>query len=425
MTLTRRLNLWYGLVLVAAVLSAGVVVELTAARLASARRTALIEEIQAEVTRAYEAGGVDAAGDVEFPGVQLRLRDDAGRPLTGIDRPAAPGMTVRTRVVKGVWLDTVLPDASLAQSRRDARVAVGGGGLLVLLLGLGGGLWATRRALDPIRAVAQAARSALDTGDPAARVPSPGTGDELDDMVSVLNELLQTDQERVEQMRASLDHIGHDLRTPMTRIRAAAELALSRDDPDERASALEVAIEEATATEQLLTRLLDLTRAEAGMLPLDLREIEPAALLHRVAALYEHVAEERDIEIVVDASPGSPILADQTRLEQALANVVDNAVKFSPDAGVVRLSVLEQDGEVQFLVEDDGPGVPEPERERVFDRLVRGDESRGSPGAGLGLAMVRAIAHAHGGTAYVTAAARGGTVAILTLPIRTASKGVT
>ena len=375
MTLTRRLNLWYGLVLVAAVSLAGVVVELTTTRLASARRTALIEEIQAEVTRAYEAGGVDAAGDVEFPGVQLRLRDDAGRPLTGIDRPTTPGVTVRTRIVKGVWLDTVLPDAALAQGRRDARVAVGGGGLLVLLLGLGGGLWATRRALDPIRAVARAARSALDTGDPAARVPSPGTGDELDDMVGVLNELLQTDQERIEQMRASLDHIGHDLRTPMTRIRAAAELALSRDDPDERAGALEVAIEEATATEQLLTRLLDLTRAEAGMLPLDLRELEPDALLRRVAALYEHVAEERDIQLVVDAHPVPTIVADRTRLEQALANLVDNAIKFSPNGARVRLSTTSDDDHVHLVVEDEGPGIPETDRERVFERLVRGDPS--------------------------------------------------
>ncbi|HHO54388.1 MAG TPA: HAMP domain-containing histidine kinase [Deltaproteobacteria bacterium] len=424
MTLTQRLNLWYGLALFLALVLAGIVVELTSERLASARRTALLEEVEAEVIRAYEAGGFDAAGDVEFPGIELELRDDAGRSLDGVGRPPRPGVTIRTKIVKGVWLHTVLPDAIVQESRRDARIAVGGGGLLVLLLGLGGGLWATQRALAPVREVARAARAALDTGDPAVRVPSPGTGDEIDQMVTVLNRLLQTDQERIEQMRASLDHIGHDLRTPMTRIRASAELALAGDEPDGMASALETAIEEATATEQLLTCLLDLARAEAGMLPLDRSEVDPVFLLQRVAALYEHVAEERAIRLEVADSSAAPIVADQTRLEQALANLVDNAIKFSPDGGVVRLSVQEGDAEIRFIVDDDGPGVPESDRERVFARLVRGDESRGSPGAGLGLAMVRAIAEAHGGTAYLEAAPHRGALAVLALPLRPAPGGV-
>ncbi len=385
MTLAQRLNLWYALVLVVTLFLGGAAVDLVSARLARHRGSALYREVQAEISRA----------------------------LQDLDQR---GSSVEVYIIQEHYLHSSIPHEVVQQIRRDARLAVLGGGLVVLLLGIGGGSWATRRALAPIRRVADTARHILQTGDSTARIPSPQTRDDLDEMVRMFNSLLDTDQARIRQMRNSLDSIAHDLRTPMTRIRAAAEIALDKGDPDALTDALGTAIEEATAAEQLLTRLLDLTRAEAGMLPLHLQPVDAGAVVERVVSLYEHVAEDRDVKLLRPPSPPITLRADPTRLEQALANLVDNAVKFSPAGGRVWIYHRGEQARAVFVVDDEGPGIPEAERELVFERLYRGDESRNTAGAGLGLAMVRAIAEAHGGTVELLERPGGGTRVELALP---------
>lgn len=421
MTLARRLNIWYaGVVLVTLGLGAATA-EVLATHLASRRRTSLIERVESEVRSVYSVGGTDAAADVEIPGIDIRLQDDDGRPLVG-SLPHVEGdrVEVRRRIAEGVWLVTAIPDRDVFQTRRDARVALAGGGLAVLLLAMGGGLWATRRALRPVSHVADTARHIIETGDASARVPTPGTGDELDEMVALFNALLDTEQHRVEQMRSSLDSIGHDLRTPMTRIRAAAELALAGREVGALEEALETALEESAASESLLTSLLDLTRAEAGMMPLDARPVNAAQLLERARTLYEQVADERGVQITCTASPTHPPLsADRTRVEQALANLVDNAVKFSPPGGTVQLTLVEGEASLGLAVTDEGPGIPPEDHARVFERLYRGDRSRNTPGAGLGLAMVQAIAQAHGGHVELRSAPGDGSTFTLWLPTGT------
>lgn len=414
MTLAQRLALWYGTVLLVIVLLGAGVTELVARRLAAQRRTELHERVETEVRRIYGAGGTVAAQHVAVRGVTIRITDAAGHDLAP-PRGGPSGLEVATRLDEDTWLRTSIPDETVLATRRDARRALLGGGLAVLVLGLAGGLVVTRRALEPIRDVAETARTIVETGVADARVPRPHTGDDLDSMVELFNRLLDTQADMVEQMRSSLDNIGHDLRTPLTRIRAAAEIALDRGDREALESALETALEEAAASEQLLTCLLDLTRAEAGMLHLQRRPVDPADVVGRIAALYEHVADERSLTLEVGACPrGLVVDADPTRLEQALANLADNALRFARSSVVLELTA--DDGRVGLSVHDDGPGIPEHEQGRVFERLYRGDQSRSSSGAGLGLAMVRAIAVAHGGAVTLDSGPERGTTLSLWLP---------
>lgn len=419
MTLTRRLNLWYGAVVVATILLGLSAAELESARIASLRHTDLVERAVTEVRDVYRSGGTEAVERLRYRDLDLHVVDAEGLSLL----PEGTAERV-TRLDHGVWLHTSIPHDAAVATRREVRRALLGGGLVVLVLTLLGGSLVTRRALRPVRQVADTARRIVDQGEADARVPVPGTGDELDEMVGLLNRLLDSQQAMVEQMHRSLDSIGHDLRTPMTRLRAAAELALDQGDRDALTDALELALEEAAASEQLLTRLLDLTRAEAGTLPLELTDVAPGDNLRRVASLYEHVAEDRGVALTVHVPHGAPaIRADATRLTQALANLADNALKLAPSGSEVRLAVRTAPGQVGLSVSDRGPGVPPEEQERIFERLYRGDQARGTGGAGLGLAMVRAIAHAHGGfVELVSAPGEGATFTLWLRPGGAASR---
>jgi len=222
-----------------------------------------------------------------------------------------------------------------------------------------------------------------------------------------------TEERRIEALRAEvLSLVSHDLRSPLTVVRGYLDI-LDRPLPDEkRKSAVDSARRAAQRMEGLLDDLLHATRAERVFAPRVMRPVDLPALVDGITTSLAMAAGQT---IVTALEPGVAVLGDPVRLEQAIANLVGNAIKHGPDPGEIRVTVRSRDGRVAVRVADDGNGIPEDLREKVFDRGARTEASHGTPGLGLGLYIVRVVAEAHGGSAFVDGEADG-TCFVLDLP---------
>ena len=320
-----------------------------------------------------------------------------------------------------------LPDGWLLQVGRltdsrpvllaPLRRAFVGVGAAALLLSVGGGTLLAWRATRPLRLVSDTARRILETGDLAARVPGPAGSGELDALVRQLNTLLDRNAAHVRVLRDTLDNLAHDLRTPLTRLRGTAELAMQDSgDPAEARGALADCVNESDRLLHLLETLLDISAAEGGALKLNRSHFDLRSLVERAADLYREVAEEGNIAVTLELPAAVNVEADPIRLGQAINNLVDNALKYTPGGGRVTLGVSAGPAGAVFTVTDNGPGVPAAERAAIFRRLYRSDASRSQRGFGLGLSLAKAIVEAHGGTLTVDDASGGGACFTLTLP---------
>ena len=288
--------------------------------------------------------------------------------------------------------------------RAFARVGAG-----ALLLSIVVGTLLAWRATRPLRAVSATTRRILATGDLSARVPGPDGSGELAVLVRQLNTLLEKNSTHVRVLRETLDNLAHDLRTPLTRLRGTAELSMQdAGDPVEARAALADCVNESDRVLHLLETLLDISAAEAGALKLNRDTIDLRTLTERAVDLYREVAEEKKIIVTLDQPAPVELTADSVRLGQAVNNLLDNALKYTPAGGRVSLAVRAEPRVAAIIVTDNGPGVPPIEREAIFRRLYRGDSSRSQRGLGLGLSMVKAIVEAHGGTVRVDDAPEGG-----------------
>ncbi|WP_082529236.1 HAMP domain-containing sensor histidine kinase [Aurantimonas sp. Leaf443] len=340
----------------------------------------------------------------------------APEPETG-DRLYAEGRTLGTLRVMAARRSDIL--AEIDDILLSALLS---GGVVTALLALVGG---TLVGLGPTRrvdAIAATTRAIVD-GRLDLRLPVSGRGDELDRLAADINVMLA----RIETLVASLQQvsadIAHDLRTPLSHLRQRLE-GLPRA---QGRAALERAAEEAVAGTdaiiQTFDALLRIAQIDAGARRSRFARLDLSALAERVADAYGEVARDAGHRFEASIEPGLAVFGDRDLLTQALANLVENAINHVPPPGRIALVLRGETGAARLEVRDDGPGIPEAERDRVFRRLYRLDRSRGTPGHGLGLALVASIAELHG--ARVTAADAGpGLVMTLDLPVLAADSPV-
>jgi signal transduction histidine kinase len=242
------------------------------------------------------------------------------------------------------------------------------------------------------------------------------TEDTVDELSTLFNAMLARITTLILGMRNALDHVAHDLRTPMTRLRVTAESALATNDPAKYREALSDCLEESERVLSMLTTLMDISEAETGTMKLNVTRVALAALVQEVVDLYEDTAEDAGVTLHADVPVDLTVPADRDRLRQALANLVDNAIKYTPANGRVDVSAAADGAVVMIRVADTGRGIPAQDLPRIFDRLYRGDESRTTRGLGLGLSLVRASVEAQGGSVTVKSNPGNGSVFEIRLP---------
>jgi len=459
-SLALRLGLWNALLFGVSIAALFVILYALLARSILEREQETLQIRAEEYAQAYEFGGVSAVGTMvarqrESPHVQSLIVHLA--PPNGQQGPTfgqVPDQWIREEmeIVPDGWgswqrartqtvsiprdeqrdlvlLSRVLSDGVLLQVARSTdnkRVMLAplrqlmwiAGPIAVLLAASIGATIAWWR-MRPVREVAATARQIISTGDLSERVVATKRADEVGELVQQFNTLLQRNSDLIRAMREALDNVAHDLRTPLTRLRAGAESALLERGTDDRArEALADCIEETDRIRGLLDTLIDVSAAESGVLPLQRDTVSIAGILDRVADLYGLVAEEKPIRFTLGRDTDVTAWADQTRLQQVVANLVDNAIKYTPTNGEVHVEARKENGVALITVRDSGPGIPAEEQEKIWRRLYRGDQSRSQRGLGLGLSVVKAVVEAHGGYVAVANHAEGGAEFTVALPVK-------
>jgi signal transduction histidine kinase len=300
--------------------------------------------------------------------------------------------------------------------------------LIVLLVfvpaSFAGGAFLTSRALRPVQHLTNVAREIVETNRLDARVPSPESRDELDSLVQLFNRMLGRIEKLVRGMTDSLDNVAHDLRTPITRLRHKAQSAIETIEEAPHAcatckvavGALADCVEETDRVSTILNTLMDIAEAETGIVKLRTRPVALANLIGEVVEAYVEFAADRAVRVTTELQGDLRVDGDDSALFRVFANLLDNALKYTPPGGSVQITAHAHGQQVQVRFRDTGIGISEGDLPRIWQRLFRTDRSRSTRGLGLGLSFVKAIVEAHGGQAFAESKPGAGTVVTVVLP---------
>jgi signal transduction histidine kinase len=291
--------------------------------------------------------------------------------------------------------------------------------LCIVTIAIAGGVVLTHVGVAPVRDLAGTVGTIVRTGRLDARVAVQRAGGGLDELGELVNVMLDRIQALLAGMRGALDNVAHDLRTPLMRLRSVLESALSSGDPDAARDALVQALEETDRVTATLTTLMDISEAETGTMRLSREDLSLADVVREACDLYADVAEDKGVRLDRHVPDEIRLPADRARLRQVVANLVDNAIKYTPAGGRVAVLGRLEPGTAVLAVHDTGVGIAEDALPRVWDRLFRADTSRSERGLGLGLSLVKAIVEAHGGSVAVESTPGRGSVFTVSLPAHT------
>lgn len=458
-TIGVRLTAWYtALFIVSSLVVSGLTYFFLATSLQQRDRESILTTVR-ELAAEYHASGLEGL-KVE---AALEVRTEGGRPY--LVRAADPHNATLFRKIPQRWrgfdlsklegpgllhvsrwiripsrnektvlevVSTTLPDGTILQVGRSTedrdrilerfRWTLATVMIIVVGIGMIVGMFLAKRALRPVRRLIGTIRD-IESGAMDSRVPIRQTGDELDELGVLFNNMLDKIATLVRGMRDALDNVAHDLRTPVARMRGIAEVAMrAAPRPGVHQEALSDCLEESERLLTMLNTLMDISEAETGAMKLNLETLHLSALLEDAVDLYRHVAEEKEISLSLTVSKELELVADRNRLRQVLANLLDNALKFTAPGGKVDLIGYEEEGQVVVVVEDSGIGIPLAETPKIWDRLYRGDRGRSQRGLGLGLSLVKAVVQAHGGSVDVSSRPGVGSRFTLFFPVSPRSR---
>ena len=305
----------------------------------------------------------------------------------------------------------------LTEAKRRILQALTWGLVMMVLLAFVGGLVLSRRTVRKIERINETARIIM-SGDFSQRIPLTNRNDDFDQVADNLNQMLDRIQALMEDIRRVSDNIAHDLRTPLARLRQHLEQARLEEDPSSKsAQNLEQSIREADSLLTTFNALLRIARIEAGQMTAGFSQVNYHTLLQDIIEFYEPLIDDKEQSLSATLEPNIMSDGDRDLLFQALANLLENAIKYTPQMGSISISLIRVAMSVIITISDNGPGIPEAERENVFRRFYRLDQSRTTSGNGLGLSMVAAVISMHKGKIELMPNNPGLKI-LITLPIR-------
>jgi signal transduction histidine kinase len=304
----------------------------------------------------------------------------------------------------------------LEELREEFRQYFGTPLAILIILSAGVGWFMAKRALSGVEEVTRAAVD-ITHGAFDRRVPVTLNGDEIDRLANAFNTMVDRVQELIGQMKEITENIAHDLRSPITRMRGLAEMALTGENTDEDYPVVAgTIIEECDRLLAMINTMLDISEAEAGVMKLDIEPIDVVLMIHDAVDLFHPVAENRHIDIEVRAPDSAYVNNDKRRLQRVLGNLLDNALKYSYPSGHILVEVRADDNYIVIEFRDSGIGISQEDLPYIFDRFYRGEKSRTEPGNGLGLSFAKTFVTSLGGSITVTTSPNEGSVFTVLLP---------
>ncbi len=327
-------------------------------------------------------------------------------------------ITKRTANGNVIQVGTTLGDNNLLLEKYRETF----GTALSILLICGGfvGWLMARRAMSGVQRVSRAA-SRIGKNDLDLRVAVGNEGQEIDDLARAFNEMLARIEKLVRELKDVSDNIAHDLRSPITRIRGIAETTLTgKQGIGEYQEMAAAVVGESDRLVEMINTMLEIAQTDSGVTELSLKPVDMRQIIDDAADLFLPLAEDKDLDLETSvASAPLIVLGDRAKIQRVIANLLDNAIKFTPAGGKVMVSARADDAEATIMVEDTGPGIPAPDLPHIFGRFYRCDKSRSTPGNGLGLSLALALVHAHNGDITVTSSPGRGSTFTVSLPLDT------